>query len=76
MQRTGFSLERVVIEPLKGVWHKIFDLRFFHESVSPWPLSILLGPFQNFYENSGDIFSVSVTDTGEHIIINVVDNYD
>jgi hypothetical protein len=31
---------------------QIFDFKFFHESVSPWPLSIPLGPFQIFYENS------------------------
>ncbi len=80
MQRTGFSFWRVVTEPLKGVWHKIFDLRFFHESVSPWPLSVLLGPFQNFYYNSGDIFNfviiASDNDAGGNIIISVVDKDD
>ncbi len=25
---------------LKGAWHEIFDFRFFHDSVSPKPLSI------------------------------------
>ncbi len=71
MQRTGFSFERVVIEPLKGVSHKIFDLRFFHESVFPWPLSILLGPFQIFLKILGDIFNfvfIAVTTTLEDIL--------
>ncbi len=31
---------------LKGQCHEIFDCRFFHESVSPKPLSIPLGSFQ------------------------------
>ncbi len=30
---------------LKGVWHEIFDLKFFQESVSSWPLINLLGSF-------------------------------
>ncbi len=38
--------------PLKGQCHKIFCLWFFYESVSPKPLSIPLGPFQIFFENS------------------------
>jgi hypothetical protein len=29
---------------LKRVWHEIFEFWFFHESVSPGPLSILLRP--------------------------------
>jgi hypothetical protein len=33
---------------LKGQCHEIFDFRFFHESVSPKPLSLPLGPFQIF----------------------------
>ncbi len=37
--------------PLKGVWHEIFDFRFFHKSLSPGPMSIPLGPFQIFFEN-------------------------
>jgi len=38
----------VAILVLKGVWHEIFVLRFFHESVSPRPLCIPLWPFQIF----------------------------
>jgi hypothetical protein len=34
---------------------EIFDFRFFHESVSPGPLSIPLGPFQFFMKTCGDI---------------------
>ncbi len=33
---------------LKGVGHEIFDFSFFHESVSPGLLSILLGSFDHF----------------------------
>ncbi len=79
MQRTGFSFERVVIEPLKGVWHKIFDLRFFHESASPWPLSILLGAISKFLWKIlagifNFVFIAGVNDTGGRIIAGVVDN--
>ncbi len=31
---------------LKGLCHEIFDIRFFHVSISPMPQSIPLGPFQ------------------------------
>jgi hypothetical protein len=47
--------------PLKGQCHKIFDFRFFHESVSFKPLSIPLGPFQIFSKIRGDICSSSCT---------------
>jgi len=54
---------------LKGVWHEIFDISFFHKSVSPGPLSIPLGPFQIFSKIRGDIrewmFISVVNDTGE-----------
>jgi hypothetical protein len=53
---------------LKGQCHEIFDLRFFHESVSPKHLSIPLVPFQIFLKNRGDIHSsrctTGVIDTG------------
>ncbi len=39
-----------------GQCHKIFDFRFFHESVSPQPLSIPLGPLQIFH-NFSEIFA-------------------
>ncbi len=37
---------------LKGVWHEILTLGFFHESVSSWPMSFLLGHFKFVYKNS------------------------
>ncbi len=37
---------------LKGQCQEIFASGFFHESVSPKPLSIPLGAFRNFFENS------------------------
>jgi len=40
------------LAPLKGQCHEIFDFWFFHESVTPKPLSIPLGPFRFFFENS------------------------
>jgi hypothetical protein len=43
----------------KGQCHEIFDFWFFHESVSPKPLSILLGPFSNIRN-----FATGVVDTG------------
>jgi hypothetical protein len=42
---------------LKGQCHEIFDFWFFHESVSPKPLSIPLGPFRIFSKIFGDIHS-------------------
>jgi hypothetical protein len=33
---------------LKGVWHEIFDISFFHKLMSPGPLSIPSGPFRIF----------------------------
>jgi len=53
---------------LKGQCHKIFDFCFFHESFSPKPLRIPLGPFQIFSKICGDIRSsgctTGVVDTG------------
>jgi hypothetical protein len=54
---------------LKGQCHEIFDFCFFfHESVSPKPLSIPLGPFQIVLIICGDIHSsrctTGVVDTG------------
>jgi hypothetical protein len=53
---------------LKGQCHEIFCFWFFHESVSPKPLSIPLGPFRIFSEIRGDIRSSRLTtginDTG------------
>ncbi len=39
----------------KRIWQKIFYFRFFHGSVSPWPLSIPLGPFRFCPKIRGDI---------------------
>ncbi len=41
---------------LKGVWHEIFDFRFFNESVSSGPMSIPLGRFE-FFRKFAEIFS-------------------
>jgi hypothetical protein len=58
------------------VWHEIFD--FFHESVSPRPQSIPLGPFWIFSKirrdilvDTGDKLFSSVNDTGEQFIAGV-----
>ncbi len=48
---------------LKGQWHEIFNFGFFHESVSPKPLSIPSGPFRNFSKILGDIRSARCTTT-------------
>ncbi len=62
---------------LKGVWHEIFDFRFFHESVSPRPQSIPLGPFWIFSKICGDIhewiFIADVNDTGDKLFSGVND---
>jgi hypothetical protein len=50
-------LERYYV---KGAWHEIFDFRILLESVSPWPLSILLGPFR-MAKIRGDIHSFMMT---------------
>ncbi len=44
-------------EGLKGQCHEIFDFWFFHESVSPKPLSIQTGRFE-FFRKSAEIFAV------------------
>ncbi len=48
-----------------GQCHEIFDFRFFYESVSPKPLSILLGPFRfEFSTTPPAKFAAGVVDTG------------
>ncbi len=37
---------------LKGVWHEIFDFRFFSCIIFPGPPSIPMGPFRIFFANS------------------------
>jgi hypothetical protein len=53
---------------LKGQCHEILTFGFFHESVSPKPLSIPLGSFLIFSKMRGDIrsssFATGVKDTG------------
>ncbi len=68
ISRFNFCIRRY--QPsLKGVWHEIFDFRFFHESVSPKPPSVPLGPFWIFSKILGDIrewiFIAGVVDTGD-----------
>ena len=63
---------------LKGFWHEIFD--FFHESVSPGPMSTPLGPFRIFSKIREDIlewmFITSVNDTGDKLFTGVNDTGD
>ncbi len=42
----GIAESRPWISALKGQCLEIFDFRFFHEPVSPKPLSIPIGPFR------------------------------
>ncbi len=44
---------------LKRVWHAIFDLRLFHESISS------TGAISNFYENSWRYSKIKANDTGD-----------
>ncbi len=53
--------QKNINDNLKGQCHEIFDFRFFHESLSPKPLSIPLGPFQIFLKILGDIHSSRCT---------------
>jgi hypothetical protein len=46
---------------VKGHCQEIFDFWFFHESVSPKPLSIPLGPFLIFSKIRGDICNSKCT---------------
>ncbi len=52
---------------LKGQCHEIFCFCFFHESVSPQPQSIPLGPFQIFSKICGDISKSRCTTGINHI---------
>jgi hypothetical protein len=66
------------MSPFKGTeCNEIFDFWFFHESVSPKPLSISLGLFQIFSKIRGDIRSsrctTGVVDTGGKFAAGVVD---
>jgi hypothetical protein len=50
---------------LKGQCHEIFDFWFFHESVSPKPVSVPLGPFRIFLKIRGDIRKSRCTTDGK-----------
>jgi hypothetical protein len=50
--------KHTVFSSVKGSLTRDFRLQvFFHKSVSLWPLSIPLGPFQIFSKSRGDIFA-------------------
>jgi hypothetical protein len=55
----GVGQRQCKLVPLfKGQCHKLFCFRFlFHESVSPKPLRIPLGPFQIFFWKLAEIFA-------------------
>ena len=65
---------------LKEVSHKISTWGFFHESVSPGPLSVLLGLFGIFTKIRRDIrnfvFIVGVSETGKMLFTGVNDTDD
>ncbi len=65
---------------LKEVSHKISTLGFFHESVSPGPLSIPVGLFRIFTKIRGNIrnfvFIVGVSETGKMLFSGVNDTDD
>jgi hypothetical protein len=54
-------MKRLEFSCFKGQCHKVFNFMFFHKSVSPKPLSILLGPFQILSKIFGDIRSSRCT---------------
>ncbi len=55
-----YVLEYTVCINWKGAWHKIFDFRFFHESVTSGPVSI---QFAEIFKSKG--WSPCVNDTGD-----------
>jgi hypothetical protein len=63
----------------KSVCHKIFDFRFFC-AWSPWPPSNLLGAFQIFTTNQGDIHNfviiAGVNNTVDKLFTDVKDTSD
>jgi hypothetical protein len=68
---------KTIFNDLKGQCHEIFASGFFHESVSPMPLSIPLGPIRIFSRIRGDIRSSRLTtginDTGGEFATGVND---
>ena len=76
---------------LKGVWHEIFDFRFFSWISVPQTSKYSIGAILNFFENSqrysrinvntgvndtGNKLFSGVNDTGEKLIAGVVDTGD
>ncbi len=56
-----------------GVWHEIFNFRFFSWIIAPGPPSIPLGHFEFFREW---MFFTSVNDTGDKLFTGVNDTGD
>ena len=60
--------EPLFVDLLQGQCHEIFSSGFFHESVSPQPQSMSLGPIQIFSKIRGDIrksrCTAGINDTG------------
>ncbi len=73
--KTLYSVSKFFRVLLKGQRHEIFCFWFFHESVSPQPQSIPVGPFQIFSKIRGDIFKSRCTnginDTGGKFAIGI-----
>jgi hypothetical protein len=68
MQESLASVQPLLCSELKGKCHEIFASGFFHESVSPQPQSIPLGPFRIFSKIRRDIrkqrCTTGINDTG------------
>jgi hypothetical protein len=67
--KLGWRKKAGMLSPLIFPVQVFFDIRFFYESVSSWPKSILLRPFQNFMKICGDtrnfVFIAGANDTGD-----------
>ena len=74
-----YSDEQTSSAILKGQCHEIFCFWFFHESVSPQPQSVPLGPFRIFSKIRGDIrksrCTTCVNDTGGKFATTPVANF-
>ncbi len=74
------SFNSFLIHLLKGVWHEIFDFRFFPEIVSLEPLSIPIGTILYFYEIGGYIrnfvYIVNFVETDDKLFDSVNDTGD
>ncbi len=93
-ENMGSELQNRYVQPcaifiyLKGVWHEIFDFKFFSWISVPQAPKYSIGAFLNFFENSwrysklmfitgvndtGDKMFSGVSDTGKKFIAGVVD---